>query len=101
MASCDKKLAGLNFWASYATVPIRKTATVEDIKKDLRPVSLTPKLSNKVCDRFVTNWLIEAICDAIDKRQFGSIPNFFTSHALISLINHLLKETGSSGKAVP
>ena len=86
-------------WNQADIIPIRKTATVEDITKDLRPISLTPTLSNKVCEHFVTNWLVEAIWDAIDKRQFGSIPNFSTSHALISLNNHLLKETDSTGKA--
>ena len=64
-------------------------------------ISLAATLSN-VCQRFVTNWLIVAIRDAIDKRKFGSIPNSSTSHALISVIHHLLRKTDheSSGKVL-
>lgn len=43
-------------WKQADIIPIRKTTTVEDMPKDLRPVSLTATLS-KVCERFVINWL--------------------------------------------
>ena len=86
-------------WKKADIIPIRKTAKVEDIIRDLRPISLTSNLS-KVCEHFIGEWLIESIWDAIDKRQFGSVPKSSTSHALISLIHHLLSETDGTGKAV-
>ena len=86
-------------WKEADIIPIRKTAKVEDIIRDLRSISLTSNLS-KVCEHFIGEWLIESIWDTIDKRQFGSVPKSSTSHALISLIYHLLSETDGTGKAV-
>ena len=34
----------------------------------------------------------------IDKRQFGSLKNSSTTHNLISLVHHLLKETDDASK---
>ena len=70
-----------------------------DITKDLRPISLTATLS-KTCERFVADWLMELIDEKIDKRQFGSLKNSSTTHALLSLLHHLLNETDVSKNAV-
>ena len=72
---------------------------MSDIPTDLRPISLTPTLS-KICESFVSDWLISSIKNRIDKRQFGSLKNFSTTHNLISLVHHLLKETDASKCAV-
>ena len=66
-----------------------------DITTDLRPISLTPTLS-KICESFVSDWLVSSIKNRIDKRQFGSLKNSSTTHNLISLVHHLLKETNAS-----
>ena len=70
-----------------------------DITKDLRPISLTATLS-KTCERFVADWLMELIGEKIDKRQFGSLKNSSTTHALLSLLHHLLNETDVPKNAV-
>ena len=46
-----------------------------------------------MCERFVAFWQMELIREKIDKRQFGSLKNSSTTHALLSLVHHLLRET--------
>ena len=85
-------------WKKANVIPIPKIASPEDITKDLRPISLTPTLS-KTCEQFVTDWLLEYIKEKIDRRQFGSLKNSSTTHALLSLVHHLLYETDTSKTA--
>ena len=86
-------------WKKAEVIPIPKTSIPADITTDLRPISLTPTLS-KICESFVSDWLISSIKNRIDKRQFGSLKNSSTTHNLISLLHHLLKETDASKCAV-
>lgn len=86
-------------WKQGDIVPILKTPKLNDLKKDIRPFSLTPSLS-KVCARFVIERVFESTWDVVDLKQFGSIPNFFTSHAHIIFVHHLLSETASTGTSV-
>ena len=79
-------------------IPIPKTSP-EDITNDLRPISLTSTLS-KTCESFVTDWLLEYIKGKIDRRQFGSLKDSSTTHALLSFVHHLLYETDTSKTAV-
>ena len=48
---------------------------------------------SKTCERFVADWLMHLINEKIDKRQFGSLKKSSQTHALFSLIHHLLNET--------
>ena len=86
-------------WKDAEVIPIPKISVPADITTDLRPISLTPTLS-KICESFVSDWLISSIKNKIDKRQFGSLKNSSTTHNLISLVHHLLKETDASKCAV-
>ena len=79
-------------WKKAEVIPIPKTSVPADI-------SLAPTLS-KICESFVSDWLISSIKNRIDKRQFGSLKNSSTTHNLISLVHHLLKETDASKCAV-
>ena len=81
-------------WKKAEVIPTPKTPVPADITTDLRPVSLKPTLS-KICESFVSDWLISSIKNKIDKRQFEK-----TTHNLISLVHHLLKETDASKCAV-
>ena len=76
-------------------IPIPRTSIPADITTDLHPISLTPTLS-KICESFVSDWLISSIKNRIDKRQFGSLKNSSTTHNLISLVHYLLRETDAS-----
>ena len=84
-------------WKKADVVPENKATS--DINKDLRPISLTATLS-KTCERFVADWLMQSIGETIDKRQFRSIKNSSTTHALLSLVHHLLNETDASKNSV-
>ena len=79
-------------WKKANVIPIPKIPSPQDITKDLRPISLTSTLS-KICERFVTDWLLEHIKEQIDKRQFGSLKNTSTTHPLLCFAHHLLYET--------
>ena len=86
-------------WKEANVIPIPKIPLPVDIIKDLRPISLTSTLS-KTCERFVTDWLLEYIMEKIDKRQFGSMKNSSTTHALLSFVHHLLYESDTPKTAV-
>ena len=86
-------------WKKADVIPVPKNKVLSDIAKDLRPISLTATLS-KTCERFVADWLMELIGEKIDKRQFGSLKNSSTTHALLSLLHHLLNETDVPKNAV-
>jgi hypothetical protein len=86
-------------WKKADVIPVPKNKVPSDITKDLRPISLTATLS-KTCERFVADWLMDLIGEKIDKRQFGSLKNSSTTHALLSLLHHLLNETDVPENAV-
>ena len=86
-------------WKKANVIPIPKISSPQDITKDLRPISLTSTLS-KICERFVTDWLLEYVKEKIDRRQFGSLKNTSTTHALLSFVHHLLYETDIPKTAV-
>jgi hypothetical protein len=57
-----------------------------DINNHLRPISLTPILSKLAEDFFVERHLKPAVLARIVKKEFGSVPNSSTKHALISML---------------
>ena len=82
-------------WKKADVISIQKTKVLTDINTDLRPISLTPTLE-KICERFVADWLIRSIIHKLDTRQFGSLKGSSTTHALLSLVHHILSETDGS-----
>ena len=73
---------------------------LKDITKDLRPVTLTFCIS-KIAEDFVVNdYLKPAVLKAIDKNQFGAIPNSSTTLALLSMVHNWLKETDGTGSTI-
>ena len=56
--------------------------------------------SPKTFERFVTDWLLEHIKEKIDRRQFGSLKNTSTTHALLSFAHHFLYESDTPKTAV-
>ena len=81
---------------------IFKDATVVPIPKEmpatiakLRPISLTALLA-KVCEGFVSKWVLEDIEDSIDRNQYGSIRGSSTTHCLIELLDVFYKGTDVS-----
>jgi hypothetical protein len=68
-------------------VPVPKQRIVKDVRKHLRPISLTPILS-KVAEEFIRQEYVKpAVLIKIKSNQFGSIPKSSTTQALISMIH--------------
>ena len=78
-------------------VPIPKQKPIKDVNKHLRPISLTPIISKIAEDHVVQEYVKPAVLKKIDQRQFGTIPNSCTSHALISMTHNWYVNTDGNG----
>ena len=80
--------------------PLPKNKPVVDIKKELRPISLTPCIS-KVAEEFVVDGLVKpAVMNILHDHQYGAIPNSSTTMALISMPNSWSLGTDGNGATV-
>ena len=87
-------------WKNAHVIPVPKEKPINDIKNQLRPISLHPAMS-KIAEKFVIELYIgPAILKAIDPDQFGAIPKSSTEQALISMLHYLSKETDGTSAAV-
>ena len=87
-------------WEIADVPPLPKAPTVNDINKDLTPISLTSTLS-KVAKGFVIyKELIPVPLSAIDPAQFGFIPCSCTTFALNSMFHHWLHATDGTSSTV-
>ncbi len=73
-------------WKSANVVPIPKVKPPMSVENDLRPISLTPTLS-KILESFVGRWMLDAIGDKFDRKQFGGLPGRSTTHALVEAVH--------------
>ena len=80
--------------------PIPKESPVNDISKQLRPVSLTPTLSKLAEDFVVEKYIAPAVLSTIDPFQFGGIPRSSATKALISMLHTWANATDGTGNAV-
>ncbi|KAI8484066.1 hypothetical protein Bbelb_381840 [Branchiostoma belcheri] len=81
-------------WKDAVVVPLPKTQP-PSVEK-LRPVSLTSQLA-KVAEAFVCKWLLQDITPNLDPQQFGGLKGRSTTHYLVSLVDHLSKESDKPG----
>ena len=87
-------------WKNTDVIPVPKKKPVNDIKNQLRPISLTPSIF-KIAEDFVVKFHIgPAVLKVIDPHQFGAIPKSSTEQALISIVDYLLRETDGASAAV-
>jgi len=75
-----------SIWKRANVVPIPKTKPPKSVEQDLRPISLTPTIS-KIFESIGGRWILEAIGDKFDKKQFGAIKGRSTSHALVDIMH--------------
>ena len=80
--------------------PLPKTKPVKDLKKDLRPISLTACLSKAAEDCVVVDFVKPAVLRVLDPNQYGAVPNSSTTQALIHMVHHWAKETDGNGTTV-
>ena len=84
-----------NVWKSAYVSPLPKVTLALEVRKDLRPISLTHLLS-KGLESHVVKWLSEIIFDKIDPKQFGSVKDSSTVHALVELLHNCYNSTDAS-----
>lgn len=89
-----------HIWKCANISPIPKNPSIDDINKDLRPISLTPTVSKIAEDYVVCEHVKPAVLSHIGLDQYGCIPNSSTTHALINLIHNWSKATDSTGADV-
>ncbi|PFX21555.1 hypothetical protein AWC38_SpisGene13950 [Stylophora pistillata] len=61
-------------WKCADVTPLPKSKPINDIKKDLRPISLTPSISKVAEDFIVTQHLKPAVLSQLDPAKFDVIP---------------------------
>ena len=81
--------------------PLPKKKPVLNLKKDLRPVSLT-SCGLKFAEQFVvTDFVKPAVLEVIDESQYGAIPkSSTTTMALISMLHAWALGTDENGATV-
>ena len=68
--------------------PLPKIKPVTDLRKDLRPISLTGCLS-KIAEEFIVcDYVRPAVLNILDPCQYGAIPKSSTTYALIHMVHN-------------
>lgn len=80
--------------------PLPKVKRVEDLRKHLRPISLTPCLLKVAEECVVLDYVKLAVLDVLDPNQYGAVPNSSTTQALIHMLHNWSKETDGNGATV-
>ena len=75
-----------SIWKQANVIAIPKTNPPHSIEQDLRPISLTATVS-KIFESLVGRWMLHAIGDKFDQKQFGAIRGRSTSHALVDMMH--------------
>ena len=75
-------------WKQAEIIPIPKIPQVTSLTKHLRPIDLTPVLSN-VLESFVVSWIREATVHS--ETQYGGIKDSYTTLALTTMLHHVLQ----------
>ena len=83
--------------AGVDVVATPKQKPVKDINNYLRPMSITPIISKLAEGIVVKNYVRPAVMAKIDDKQFGTITNSSTTHALISMLHTWTKDTDGNG----
>ena len=87
-------------WKLANVTPVPKKKQVQDIKKDLRPISLTSCISKIAEDIVVYDYVKPAVLKIIDANQYGGIPKSSTTLALIDIIHNWSKGTDGNGSTI-
>ena len=88
-------------WKLANISPILKQKPILEVNRHLiRPISLTPILSNVAEDFLVEEFVKPAVLKKVDPNQFGTIPGGNTTQALISMLHSWNKATDGSGATV-
>ena len=87
-------------WKLADVSPLPKKKPVKEIKKDLRPISLTPNMS-KIAEGYVVDDFIKpAALQVLDDRQYGAVPKSSTTLALLEMLDSWTKATDGNGSTI-
>ena len=87
-------------WKCADIVPIPKHKPVQEVNKDLRPISLTPIMS-KVAENYIVDEFVKpAVLRRVDPNQYGAIPRSSPVFALLSMIHKWNEATDGTGATV-
>ena len=87
-------------WKVADVSPLPKAPIVSDFIKDLRPISLNSTMS-KITESFVIKKALKpVVLSHIDPGQFGFIPGFSTTFAVIPMFHRWLRTTDGTGVSV-
>ena len=87
-------------WKLADVSPLPKIKPVTDLRKDLRPISLTACLS-KIAEEFIVcDYVRPAVLNILDPCQYGAIPKSSTTYALIHMVDNWVTGTDSNGATV-
>ena len=89
-----------DIWKLVDVVPLAKVPMVQDLEKELRPISLTSTLSKIAEHLVIENELKPTLLKVVDPQQFGFIPNSSTVLALISMFHCCSKATDGTGSSI-
>ena len=87
-------------WKFADVSPLPKVKPVEDLKKRLRPISLTPCLSKVAEECVVVDYVKSAVLNVLDPSQYGAVPKSSTTQALIHMLHHWTKGCDGNGATV-
>ena len=87
-------------WKFADVSPLPKVKPVEDLKKHLRPISLTPCLSKVAEECVVVDYVKSAVLNVLDPSQYGAVPKSSTTQALIHMLHHWTKGCDGNGATV-
>ena len=83
-------------WKDANITPVPKAMPITG-DGDLRPIALTPVLSN-VLEDLVVEWLLEEVRHLIDPQQFGSLKGTSTTYGLLDMVHNWLSSIDHPGK---
>ena len=85
----------------YADVsPLPKKKKVEDLKKELRPISLNACLSKDAEDCVVHDYIKPAVLKVLHPNQYGAVPHSSTTQALIHMVHSWAQATEGNSATI-
>ena len=89
-----------SIWKFANVSPLPKVKSVQDLKRELRPISLTPSISKVAEDFVVKDYVKPAILKKIDPNQYGTIPQSSTTSALLSMMHNWTSGLDGTGSTI-
>ena len=87
-------------WKVADVSPLPKNKPVIELRKHLRPISLTACLS-KIAEAFIVcDYVRPAVLNILDPCQYGEIPKSCTTYALIHMVHNWVTGTDGNGATV-